>query len=100
MNKDRRLAFVSAVNIDGPKKVDIRRGNEDFILDNRMEEGYQIDNELYVRNPLDRGHLTRRQDPVWGTFQEAQVRGAGGGGAHAGERGQGGQGGVARHMQL
>ena len=74
MNKDRRLAFVSAVNIDGANRVTGIGRDDDFILDPRLDKGYQVGNELYKSNPLDRGHLTRRQDPIWGTVQEAEVR--------------------------
>jgi len=73
MNKDRRLAFVSAVNIDGANRVTTVGRDDKFVLDQRLDKGYQVGNELYVSNPLDRGHLTRRQDPIWGTVQEAEA---------------------------
>ncbi|MGV8857428.1 DNA/RNA non-specific endonuclease [Rhodoglobus sp.] len=31
-----------------------------------------LGNELYVRNPLDRGHLARRADLTWGELGDAQ----------------------------
>ncbi len=31
---------------------------------------YQCGDELYIDNDLDRGHLVRRRDPVWGNSAE------------------------------
>jgi endonuclease G len=72
MNQQRRLAFVSAVNIDGARRVDINRdeGDSAFRTDERMASELQCANWLYKNNDLDRGHLTRRQDPLWGTEEE------------------------------
>ncbi|GAB4097891.1 DNA/RNA non-specific endonuclease [Sinomonas halotolerans] len=63
---DRRLAASTGVNIDGAALVDIRRGGERWRLDPRIGEDQQWGNELYRDNRLDRGHLVRRQDPLWG----------------------------------
>jgi len=62
----RRLAALTAVNVDGARLVDLARG-DDWHLDPRVPEGEQVGGELYARNDLDRGHLVRRRDPVWGT---------------------------------
>ncbi len=61
----RRLAAATAVNIAGGDLVEIKRGNS-WRLDTRVPEGEQAGAELYARNDLDRGHLVRRRDPVWG----------------------------------
>ncbi len=36
------------------------------LYDGRIELQYQLGDELYANNDLDRGHLVRREDPVWG----------------------------------
>ncbi|WP_088007703.1 DNA/RNA non-specific endonuclease [Indiicoccus explosivorum] len=66
MSKERRLAYFTAVNIDGNQLVQVRRGNDEWFFDPRIPEEFQSGPELYARNELDRGHLTRRQDPNWG----------------------------------
>ncbi|AQQ52315.1 DNA/RNA non-specific endonuclease [Planococcus lenghuensis] len=66
MSKSRRLAFYTAVNIDGNQLVHVKRGNDKWYFDPRLSEEYQSGPALYARNDLDRGHLTRRQDPNWG----------------------------------
>ena len=72
MSKSRRLAYYTAVNIDGnQEKVVSRRGTK-WKLDSRISAKYQADNNLYRRNDLDRGHLVRRLDPVWGSEAIAQ----------------------------
>ena len=73
MNKQRRFAFYTACNIDGSSSTNIRRANDNWQLDPRCDAKHQVGNELYVNNDLDRGHLVRRLDPVWGaTKQESQ----------------------------
>jgi endonuclease G len=65
LDADRRLAAATAVNIDGSALVDLGRG-DDWHLDDRVPAADQVGEELYSRNDLDRGHLVRRRDPVWG----------------------------------
>ncbi|QDT51937.1 DNA/RNA non-specific endonuclease [Symmachiella dynata] len=72
MNKTRRLAYYAAVNIDGTQEVAVRRTNTRWRVDPRIDRNHQHDNDLYVRNKLDRGHLVRRLDPVWGDYNEAK----------------------------
>ncbi|WP_328820864.1 DNA/RNA non-specific endonuclease [Peribacillus faecalis] len=67
MSKSRRLAFYTAVNIDGSQQKDIKRGNDSWYYDPRIDEDFLAGPELYSNNDLDRGHLVRRRDPVWGT---------------------------------
>jgi endonuclease G len=66
----RRLAAATAVNIDGARIVDVGRG-DDWHLDERVPEDQQTGPAVYARNDLDRGHLVRRRDPVWGEPAEA-----------------------------
>lgn len=61
----RRLAAATAVNIDGVTLLDVPR-DDDWHLDPRVPASEQAGPELYARNDLDRGHLVRRRDPVWG----------------------------------
>lgn len=75
LNEQRRMAFVSAVNIDGTRRVMLPRddGAKVFAFDPRVPEEVQWGSALYDDNVLDKGHLTRRQDPVWGDEGEARV---------------------------
>ncbi|VDH00336.1 Nuclease precursor [Lysinibacillus sphaericus] len=69
MSKSRRLAYYTVVNIDGNQLMKIGRNNN-WYFDSRMEVEYQCGPELYKNNSLDRGHLVRRRDPVWGDSAE------------------------------
>ena len=66
MNRKRRLAFYTAVNIDGKKAREIKRETDKWFFDSRIPKEQQIGEELYSSNPFDRGHLVRRLDPAWG----------------------------------
>ena len=68
MCKSRRMAFFTVVNIDGTQEVSVR-GRPRWILDPRIPAEFQIDDTHYDgnRNKVDRGHLVRRLDPVWGS---------------------------------
>jgi endonuclease G, mitochondrial len=74
MNAERRFAYYTATNIDGGQSVRLDRGRDRWHFDPRIDRRAQVGNELYSynQNPLDRGHLTRRLDPVWGTEEEAR----------------------------
>lgn len=61
----RRLAVSTGVNIAGGELRDVAR-SDDWRLDSRVGAGEQAGAELYEGNDLDRGHLVRRSDPVWG----------------------------------
>jgi endonuclease G len=67
MNRRRQLAYYTVVNIDGSQSEDLSRGNDKWYFDSRIAESEQIGEALYRRNALDRGHLVRRLDPVWGS---------------------------------
>ncbi|AIQ51612.1 Nuclease precursor [compost metagenome] len=64
MSKSRRLAYYTVVNIDGKQLRDEKRVK--WRMDPRIDQRYQCGNELYKDNKLDRGHLVRRRDPIWG----------------------------------
>ncbi len=87
MNKERKLAFFSVVNVDGGQQQDVgkREGNS-WLRDPRINAKFQIGDEIYRKqatleadrtaNPFDRGHLVRRLDATWGsTVAEAKQHG-------------------------
>jgi endonuclease G, mitochondrial len=76
MNSARKLAFVSAVNLDVGAKFSVKReGKDHWYYDDRIAHELQVGPELYADNPLDFGHLTRRQDGAWGD-SEAEANSA------------------------
>jgi endonuclease G len=66
LNRYRRLAFFTAVNIDGASGVRLRRAADRWFFDPRVPRDQQAGEQVYQENPLDRGHLVRRLDPAWG----------------------------------
>jgi endonuclease G len=70
MSKSRTLAFFTAVNIDGRNLEDVKRDRDVWYFDPRIDRKYQMDPKVYEHPELDRGHLVRRVDPVWGTGAE------------------------------
>ncbi|WP_406723613.1 DNA/RNA non-specific endonuclease [Streptomyces sp. GD-15H] len=70
LRPDRKLAAATTVAIDGARLRASDRDSE-WRLDPRVPVGIQAGNELYLHNSLDRGHLVRRLDPVWGEPAEA-----------------------------
>jgi endonuclease G len=68
LNAERRLAFFTAVNIDGRshKQAELKREKDQWYFDPRVGRDEQVGGELYASNPFDRGHLVRRLDPAWG----------------------------------
>ncbi|WP_194421034.1 DNA/RNA non-specific endonuclease [Microbacterium abyssi] len=71
LDPERRLAAVTAVNIDGALLRDVPRTG-DWRLDPRVDAAEQTGPDVYSRNDLDRGHLVRRRDPGWGEADEAR----------------------------
>ena len=65
MNKERRQPFVTAANIDGSQSKDIPRDGQ-WTIDGRIAREFQLGNEAYKNNDIDKGHMVRRQDPAWG----------------------------------
>ena len=70
----RRLAVVTAVNIDGARVLELPRTGE-WRLDDRVPAAEQTGPDVYAKNDLDRGHLVRRRDPVWGDPATARAAG-------------------------
>ncbi|MEE1757429.1 DNA/RNA non-specific endonuclease [Streptomyces sp. SP18CS02] len=71
LRPDRRLAAATAVCIDGRQLLEDVPRDDNWRFDPRLPEDQQAGNELYRNNTLDRGHLVRRLDPVWGERPEA-----------------------------
>ena len=75
MSASRRLAMWVAWNIDGMRLFpsDSIPRSDDFRLDPRLPEDAQTGEDVYAGNDLDRGHLARRSDLLWGSLDEAQA---------------------------
>ncbi|MER9456624.1 DNA/RNA non-specific endonuclease [Mesorhizobium sp. M0478] len=69
MCKSRKLPLMTAVNINGVLAKRLGRVDK-WYIDGRLGDEFQVDNSAYVKNPLDRGHMVRREDPVWGETVE------------------------------
>ena len=76
MHGRRRLAYFTAVNIDGENMQRVARkdegGSHGWIFDRRIKKSQQVGNDFYRPAPHDRGHLVRRLDPAWGTKTAAK----------------------------
>ena len=70
MCASRKLPLITAVNIDGNKAKKVGRIDK-WYIDPRFGKEFQVDNAAYTKNALDRGHMVRREDPVWGTAEIA-----------------------------
>ncbi|GAA3388225.1 DNA/RNA non-specific endonuclease [Streptomyces roseoviridis] len=64
---DRRLAVSTAVCIEGRELLDDVPRDDVWLYDPRLPREQQAGDDVYRDNSLDRGHLVRRLDPVWGT---------------------------------
>jgi endonuclease G, mitochondrial len=71
MSQSRRLPIITAANIDGSQSRRLPRVDK-WNYDGRLNRDDQWGNELYVGNNIDRGHMVRREDPVWGTVAIAR----------------------------
>lgn len=71
MSRERCLPYITAVNIDGNKSRKVKR-RDVWYYDPRIPQTQQYGPELYADNDLDRGHLVRRLDPVWGKAETAK----------------------------
>lgn len=84
MHRAKRLAIFTATNIDGPAYLAVSRETgevahgdaegETWYKDPRISASYYIDQPFYSEWSIyfDRGHLTRRTDPTWGTKEDAE----------------------------
>lgn len=70
LNTERRFAAVTGVNIDGAHLVTLGRDDR-WVFDERIPADFQAGPDVYANNDLDRGHLVRRNDPVWGSPEVA-----------------------------
>ncbi len=68
----RRLAFWVAWNIDGSSLRKLSRKGLKFVFDPRIPAALQVGDTVYADNRLDRGHIARRADLLWGS--EAAAR--------------------------
>jgi endonuclease G len=72
MSASHRFCRWVAWNIDGNGLQQLTRSGLDFKVDDAYEAKYQVDDSLYSNNPLDRGHIARRADLLWGSRDEAE----------------------------
>ncbi|MGB9033643.1 MAG: DNA/RNA non-specific endonuclease [Paeniglutamicibacter sp.] len=72
LSASRRLARWVGWNIDGVGLLLLSRTGIGFAKDPRLPADTQVGIELYEGNSLDRGHLARRSDLLWGELPEAQ----------------------------
>ncbi|WP_437064617.1 DNA/RNA non-specific endonuclease [Streptomyces sp. enrichment culture] len=72
MSESRCFANWVAWNIDGASLKRLSRNGIKFVKDPRIDDDVQIGNELYEANRLDRGHIARRADLLWGSPAEAK----------------------------
>ncbi|MDV6375895.1 DNA/RNA non-specific endonuclease [Deinococcus arenicola] len=78
MSQKRKLAYYTAVNIDGEHWVALKRERDVWQYDDRIPREAQAGPALYSNEPgakgwFDRGHLVRRQDPIWGSGEDPQT---------------------------
>ncbi|MFJ9818514.1 DNA/RNA non-specific endonuclease [Streptomyces sp. NPDC101151] len=72
LSKTRRFPIWVAWNVDGGSLKRLSRTNIPFVKDRRLPARAQVGNELYEKNRLDRGHIARRADLLWGSLAEAK----------------------------
>jgi len=83
LHKAKRIAIFSATNIDGETYLAVDRGTgevtdgaegDKWFIDPRISESFYLNQSFYGEwsDYFDRGHLTRRTDPTWGTPEEAE----------------------------
>jgi endonuclease G, mitochondrial len=72
MSASRHFARWVAWNIDGGSIKKLSRKGIPFIIDPAYEPDQQVDDDLYRDNRLDRGHIARRADLLWGGLPDAE----------------------------
>ncbi|AAK22531.1 nuclease, putative [Caulobacter vibrioides CB15] len=65
-SQDLKLPAATAVNIDGKQPVRIKRGDDKWFVDARIDPACQYTAKHYGDQAIDRGHMVRREDPNWG----------------------------------
>lgn len=68
----RATPMLTAVNIDGAQFHDLERDGT-WVMDGRIAPEFQTNNSAYRKNDIDRGHMVRRKDAMWGS--EADLAG-------------------------
>jgi endonuclease G len=71
MSASRRLPMITAVNMHGAAARPINRENIVWRFDGRLDKEDQWGDAVYGHALIDRGHMVRRLDPVWGAWDEA-----------------------------
>jgi endonuclease G, mitochondrial len=71
MHRERRTAVYTANNVDAARKVQVS-DRFTWQMDERVGE-YQLGRETYDDNQIDKGHLVRREDVLWGSVAEAKA---------------------------
>lgn len=71
MHKERKMLFFAASNFDSStalrgKMSRKELGPDKWIFDPRIDNSGEIPNSFYAGNPLDFGHVVRREDNYWG----------------------------------
>jgi endonuclease G len=82
LNKSKRMAMFTATNIDGKTYLTVDRDTgqvggaegDKWFKDPRVSASFYLDQTFYSEwsHYFDRGHLTRRTDPTWGTEEQAE----------------------------
>lgn len=71
MSRKRKLCLWSAVNIDGSARGSAFR--TEWRFDPRIPKSAQTEGDVYGNLPrFSRGHMTRREDPIWGPLADAE----------------------------
>lgn len=82
LHRTKHLAIFTATNIDGETYLAVDRDTgevkasegEKWFKDPRVSESFTLNQDFYSAwsTYFDRGHLTRRTDPTWGTPEQAE----------------------------
>jgi endonuclease G len=78
INRERRTAFFAAGNVDGSLLWGVQRPDglpkrPKWSWDPRMDDSLQPDDAIFS-NAMQRGHLFKREDAVWGADEDAMQR--------------------------
>ena len=67
LSASRRMPMMTACNINGGESRQLPRVQQ-WKFDGRLDREDQLGNDLYRDNDVDRGHMVRREDPIWGSL--------------------------------